>query len=155
MEELNSVQDIVNKILDNHSKERGELIPILQDIQEELGYLAPESMLLAAAYLNIPPSSVYGVVTFFTQFSLYRQGRHKIKVCQGTACHVKGAQKIIDILKKQLGINPGETTADLEFSIERVACFGSCALAPVVVIDGKVYGRMTPEIVENIVGELH
>ena len=154
MEESTSVKDIVNKILEDHSKERGELIPILQDIQEELGYLPPEIMLLAAAYLNIPPSSVYGAATFYTQFYLTRQGRHKIKICQGTACHVRGASKIIDAVKKKIGISPGETTSDFEFSVERVACFGSCALAPVAVVDGKVYGRMTPQKVEKIIGEL-
>lgn len=154
MEESTPVKDTVSKILEKHSKERGELIPILQEIQNEIGYLPLESMHLSAAYLNIPPSQVYGVTTFFTQFYRTRQGRHKIKVCQGTACHVRGASKIIDAVKKNIGISPGETTDDFEFSVERVACFGSCALAPVVVIDGKVHGRMTPQKTEKIIGEL-
>ncbi|MCL5986100.1 MAG: NADH-quinone oxidoreductase subunit NuoE [Actinobacteria bacterium] len=154
MEKSTSFKDIVNEILMKHSKERGALIPILQEIQDKIGYLPPESMFLSAEYLNIPPSQVYGVATFYTQFYLTRQGRHKIKICQGTACHVRGASKIIDAVIKKIGIRPGETTHEFEFSVERVACFGSCALAPVVVIDGKVHGRMTQQKVEKIIGEL-
>jgi NADH-quinone oxidoreductase subunit E len=98
-----------------------------------------------ARFLNIGESAVYGVVTFYAQFYLTPQGRHKIKVCQGTACHVRGSDKIIAALEEKLGIRTGETTPDRKFSLERVACFGSCALAPVLVIDEKVYGNVTPE----------
>lgn len=141
-------------ILSRHPTQRSELIPILQAIQAELGYIPPQAMRRTAAHLRIPESAVYGVVTFYAQFYLTRQGRHKVKVCQGTACHVRGGRSIMRAVKKKLGIGPGETTPDYEFSLERVACFGSCALAPVVVVDGKVHGRMTPQqvghLLENI-----
>jgi NADH-quinone oxidoreductase subunit E len=130
------------------------LIPLLQDIQNELGYISPESISAAAAHLNIPESSVYGVVTFYSQFYLTRQGKHTVKVCQGTACHVRGADEIIRAVSARLGIKPGETTDDFEFSVERVACFGACALAPVVVINDKVYGNVTPEMAVRILDDL-
>jgi len=130
------------------------LIPLLQDIQDLEGFISAEAMRATAAYLNIPQSSVYGVVTFYSQFHLTRQGRHIVKVCQGTACHVRGASEIIRTVSARLGIKPGETTADFEFSVERVACFGSCALAPVMVVDGKVYGNVTPEMATEILETL-
>lgn len=130
------------------------LIPALQTVQEEVGYLPPVVFEKVARHFNVPESTVYGIATFYAQFYLTRQGRHKIKVCRGTACHVRGSGRIQSAVRKRLGIAPGETTPDYEFTLERVACFGSCALAPVVVIDGKVYGRMTPEktlkLVENL-----
>lgn len=127
-----------------------ELIPILQDVQEVVGYIPSEAMMAIAKFLNIAESAVYGVVTFYAQFYLTRQGKHKIKVCQGTACHVRGSMRIMQTVKKRLGIGPGETTGDYKFSLERVACFGSCALAPVMVVDGRVHGRMTPQKAEKI-----
>ena len=134
-----------DSVLAQHACEEGQLIPLLQDIQDELGYVSPEAISAAARHLNIPESSVYGVVTFYSQFHLSRQGRHRIKVCMGTACHVRGADEIIRAVAARLGIGPGETSDDFEFSVERVACFGSCALAPVVVVNDKVYGNMTPQ----------
>ena len=141
-------------VLARYTREESQLIPLLQDIQNELGYISPEAMQATAMHLNIPESSVYGVVTFYSQFYLTRQGRHKVKVCQGTACHVRGADEIIRAVSARLGIKPGETTKDFEFSVERVACFGSCALAPVVVINGKVYGNVTPEVAVTLLDEL-
>jgi NADH-quinone oxidoreductase subunit E len=128
---------------------RQELIPVLQDVQGELGYLPPEAMSSVSEFLNVPESVVYGVATFYAQFYLTRQGKHRIKVCRGTACHVRDKYGLMQALERKLGIKPGGTTADYKFSLERVACFGSCALAPVVVIDGKVYGRMTPKKIEK------
>ena len=122
-----------------------ELIPVLQDIQDVLGYLPREAMTATASFLNMAETSVYGVVTFYTQFQLTRPGRHRIKVCQGTACHVRGASEIVKAVTAKLGIGPGETTDDFEFTVESVACFGSCALAPVMVANDKVYGNVTPE----------
>ncbi len=138
-------------VLENHPRDRSSLIPILQDVQDELGYLPAEAMKEVARHLRVPESTVYGVVTFYAQFYLTRQGRHKVKVCQGTACHVRGGKRVMDAVKKHLDIEPGGTTEDYQFSLERVACFGSCALAPVMVVDGKVYGKLTPARAVRIV----
>lgn len=148
------MQGRLEGVLDRHSAERGSLIPILQDIQEALGYIPAQAMAQTARYLGIPDSAVYGVVTFYAQFYLTRQGKHRIKVCRGTACHVRGGSRIMRAVEKKLGIGPGETTPDYEFSLERVACFGSCALAPVMVVDGKVHGRMTPQRAVELLEEL-
>lgn len=144
----------IDRVLAQHACEESQLIPLLQDIQDRLGYISAESIRDAAEHLNIPESSVYGVVTFYSQFHLTRQGRHTIKVCMGTACHVRGADEIIRAVSTRLGIGPGETTEDFEFSVERVACFGSCALAPVMVINDKVYGNVTPEMAVKALDEL-
>ena len=141
-------------VLGKYGGQPHELIPILQDAQDVLGYLPREALAEIARFLNLPESTVYGVVTFYAQFYLTRQGKHKIKICQGTACHVRGGKRIMEAVKKKLGIGPGETTEDYRFSLERVACFGSCALAPVMVVDGKVHGRMTRQEAEKILEEL-
>jgi len=143
-------QEAIQQIFSGYQGQRNELIPILQDVQAAFGYVPREAMTKTARFLNIPESSVYGVVTFYAQFYRTRQGKHKIRVCQGTACHVRGGRRIMQAVEKKLGINPGETTADYKFSLERVACFGSCALAPVMVVDGKVHGRMTPQKAKKI-----
>ncbi|MEW6171951.1 MAG: NADH-quinone oxidoreductase subunit NuoE [Bacillota bacterium] len=137
-------QEVLSRILSRHEKSRSLLIPIIQEAQEAFGYLPREALLEVADYLGLPPSTVYGVATFYAQFHLTRQGKHKVKVCQGTACHVRGGKAIMDAMRKDLAIKPGETTPDGMFSLERVACVGSCSLAPVVVIDEKIYGCMAP-----------
>ncbi|MBL7076424.1 MAG: NADH-quinone oxidoreductase subunit NuoE [Kiritimatiellae bacterium] len=144
----------LDSVLACHPREESQLIPLLQDIQDHAGYISADAMRAAASHLNIPESSVYGVVTFYSQFYLTRQGRHRVKVCQGTACHVRGAVEIIRAVSARLGIKPGETTRDFEFSVERVACFGSCALAPVMVVNDKVYGNVTPEMAVRLLDEL-
>lgn len=123
----------------------GKLIPLLQKAQARQGYLPREALRQIARELRIPESKVYGVATFYAQFKLTHQGRHSLKVCQGTACHVKGAPRLLRTVETELGIKPGETTQDFRFSLERVACFGSCALAPVIVLDERVYGKMTTQ----------
>jgi len=140
----------MDDILFKFSKERGNLIPILHEVQTRLGYLPPEAMQAAAAYLGLSPSEVYGVATFYAAFKFKPSGRHIVKACRGTACHVKGAEKVLDELEKSLGIKDGETAGDGEYSLETLACVGSCALAPVVVRDERVYGRMTPARVKDI-----
>ncbi|MCG2680297.1 MAG: NADH-quinone oxidoreductase subunit NuoE [Kiritimatiellae bacterium] len=145
----------IQQIFSGYQGQRNELIPILQDVQGAVGYVPREAMTKIAHFLNIPESSVYGVVTFYAQFYLTRQGKHKIRVCQGTACHVRGGRRIMQAVEKKLGIKPGETTADYKFSLERVACFGSCALAPVMVVDGKAYGRITSQKAEKILESLN
>ena len=133
-----------------YPRERSSLITILHEVQASLGYLSPEAMEGAAAYLRLSPSEVYGVATFYTAFKLKPSGRHCVKACRGTACHVKGAEKVLGELEKQLGIKGGETSRDGDYSLETVACLGSCALAPVVVSNERVYGRVTPARVKDI-----
>jgi len=144
----------LSDVFGRYEGKREELIPVLQDVQGTLGYLPAEARTAIAKFLNVPESVVYGVATFYAQFYLTRQGEHKIKVCRGTACHVRGGRRIMHAVQRKLGIKPGETTPDYEFSLERVACFGSCALAPVVVVDGKVHGRMTTQKTEQILKEM-
>jgi len=131
------------KIIQRYRNQKGVLIPLLQDIQAVYGYVPVESIELISKELSIYPVKIYGILTFYTQFYLTPRGRHTIKVCQGTACHVMGGKAILDHLSNKLGINEGETTADDVFSLERVACLGCCGMAPVVVIDGDSYGRCT------------
>lgn len=139
-----AVGEQLDAVFARHAGERGELIPILQDIQALLGYLPPEALSAAARFLNVPEVVVYEVATFYSQFHLSRQGRHKVRVCQGTACHVRGGLRVLEAVEERLGIRSGHTTEDYRFSLDRVACFGSCALAPVMVIDGEVHGAVTP-----------
>ena len=119
------------------------LIPILQQIQKAYGYLPPEILQELCNRTGIAASQVYGVVTFYEQFYLEPHGRHTLKCCRGTACHVRGGPEIIRAVKRSLCIEPGETTEDMEFTFETVACLGACALAPVMVVDGVYYGKMT------------
>ncbi len=150
----NTMCEQTRKVLSNYQGSRGELIPILQEVQGVIGYVPREAMSEISRFLRLPQSTVYGVVTFYSQFHLTRQGRHKIRVCQGTACHVRGCEKIIEAIRQKLGISPGETTEAFEFSLERVACVGSCALAPVISIDDKVHGNMTPKKTEKLIDQL-
>ena len=133
----------LDEILSRYSGESDELIPILQEAQERFGYLPEEVMQRIAKFLRLPESTVYGVSTFYAQFKLTPTGKKLVKVCRGTACHVRGGARILREVEKKLGIKPGGTTSDMEYSLETIACFGSCALAPVIVIDKNVYGRMT------------
>ncbi len=144
------IREELGQIFGKFGGGRGDLIPVLQEIQSVFGYVPQEAMRETARFLNIPSSVVYGVVTFYAQFYLTPQGKHKIKVCLGTACHVRHGGRIMEVFEKKLGIVSGETTEDLMFSLERVACFGSCALGPVIVVDGKVHGKMTPERAEEL-----
>jgi NADH:ubiquinone oxidoreductase subunit E len=140
----------IDDILCEYGRDRGSLIPILHEVQNHFGYLSREAMEAVAGYLGLSAGTVYGVATFYAGFKLAPSGRHRVKACHGTACHVKGASRLIGELEKQLGVKPGETTPDGEYTLETEACFGSCALAPVVVKDGKVYGRVTPARVNGI-----
>jgi len=138
-----SIQKRLNEILHSYEGSQDELIPILQQVQQVFGYLPELAMKKLAKFLKLPESTVFGVGTFYAQFKLVPTGRNIIKVCRGTACHVRGSAQILAEIEKQLGISAGETSPDLEYSLETIACFGSCALAPVVVINNKVHGRMT------------
>ena len=143
----------LSQVLAPYQGERGVLIPILQKVQEKLGYLPEEAVSEIAHFLCLSESEVYGVASFYAQFRFERQGEHIVKVCQGTACHVRGGRRILEAVERELGIQPGETTEDYKFSLERVACFGSCALAPVMVVDKTVYGRMTVARAKGILAE--
>ena len=144
----------MKKILSNFKGTKNELIPILQKTQGKFGYISRKRLTQIAAFLNITESAVYSVVTFYSQFYLTRQGKYKIRVCQGTACHVKGGKRIMESIERELNIKQGETTPDYNFTLERVACFGSCALAPVMVVNEKVYGRMTTQKAKQILKKL-
>ncbi|GAF94196.1 unnamed protein product, partial [marine sediment metagenome] len=119
------------------------LIPILQKVQEKLGYLPQEAISEVAKFCRMSESEIFGVASFYAQFYFTRRGKHIVKVCLGTACHVRGGERILDHVEKELGIEPGETTEDYQFSLERVACFGCCALAPVMMVDKAIHTRMT------------
>ena len=137
-------------LLPTFERHRGNLIPILQAIQEKHAYLSEAAMNMVAKHLDITPGEVYGVATFYNQFRFQPPGKHRIKVCLGTACHVAGGEIILENFERKLGIKDGETTADREYSIQRVVCVGCCALAPVAVIDEDVLGRMLPSKVEGL-----
>jgi len=150
---LAEIKEELSTILSQYSGEKSDLIPILQEAQERFGYLPGEVMQEIAKFLRLPESIVYGVATFYAQFKFTPTGRRTVKVCRGTACHVRGGARILCEVEKRLGINPGETTDDLEYSLETIACFGSCALAPVTVVDRNVYGRMTTTRVGQVLEE--
>jgi len=143
----------INEILGSYEGEKASLIPILQEVQQKVGYLPEEGLKQIAKFVDIPESTVFGIATFYAQFKLVPMGRNIIKVCRGTGCYVRGAQRILEALESELGIKAGETTPDLEYTLETVACFGSCALAPVVVLNDKVYGRMTAKKVKKILNK--
>ncbi|MFC1925120.1 NADH-quinone oxidoreductase subunit NuoE [Chloroflexota bacterium] len=139
----------LKQILARYKGDRHELIPLLQDMEEEFGYLPEEAMLEIADFLQIPRSSIYGVATFYNQFRFNPPGRHPIKLCMGTACHVKGGKLVLEALERELDIKVGDTTADGEFSIDRVACIGCCVMAPVMVIDEDIHPKITTLKVEE------
>lgn len=143
----------VDEIIDRYEGERGSLIPILQDIQDEFGYLPKEALERVSKRLKVPMSRVFGVVTFYSQFYLEPRGRHTIKLCMGTACHVRGAPRVLQRIKEILGVDEGGTTPDLKFTLEVVRCLGTCFLAPVMMIDNDYYGKLTPEKAERILRE--
>jgi NADH-quinone oxidoreductase subunit E len=149
-EEQAVLDDIASK-LSNFEKERRQLIPILQMIQERHAYLPPDAINMVAEHLEIAICEVYGVATFYNQFRFHPPGKNQIKVCLGTACHVRGGDIILENFERKLEIKEGETTPDREFSIDRVACVGCCALAPVAVINETVHGHMAPSKVEGLI----
>jgi len=143
----------LSPILIPYRGRRGALIPVLQKVQKELGYLAEEAVSEIAQFLGLSESEVYGVASFYAQFQFERQGEHIMKICEGTACHVGGSQLILEAVERQLGIQTGETTKDYKFTLERVACVGCCALAPVMIIDDTVYAQMTATKALKILAE--
>lgn len=150
LEQEIAMRERLNEILSYYQGKREELIPILQQVQQVFGYLPEPAMGGIAKFLKLPESTVFGVGTFYAQFKLVPSGRKIIRVCRGTACHVRGGDRILREMEKRLGIKPGESTPDLEYSLETVACFGACALAPVMLVNDKVHGRMTKAKVKEI-----
>ncbi len=135
---------LMDKVFERYEGQQGSLIPILQKAQDIYNYLPPDVLQRVSTQLGIPMSRTYGVATFYSQFYLEPRGKHILKVCDGTACHVKGAAALITVIEKEYGIQPGETTADGELTMEIVYCVGSCALAPVAVLDDQVMGHSRP-----------
>ena len=146
-----TVTQIKNVLKDFEPKKGSLLIPILQKIQETFGYVPPESLKLIARHMNVAQSKIYGVLTFYSQFSTTPRGKYIIRPCRGTACHVRGAQNIISKIKSKIKLEDGETTPDYKFTLETVACLGACALAPMVVIGKEYHGNLTPDRIDAII----
>jgi NADH-quinone oxidoreductase subunit E len=140
----------IGKVLEKYQHDKSALIDILHDTQSEIGYLPEEALKEISAGLDVPLSRVYSVATFFKAFSLTPRGRHLVSVCMGTACHVRGSDKVLEQLEKALGIKTGGNTPDLKFTLETVNCVGACALGPMVIIGDDYHGEMTPDKVSGI-----
>lgn len=137
-------------ILEKYKNEKWGLIPLLQEVQEAFGYIPPEFIEPVAQALNVFPSTVQGVVTFYAGFTMVPKGKYVLKVCRGTACHVKGSLSILRMMKKELGLNEGETSADYQFTLETVACLGACFLAPTMLVNRNYFGRLSPNKVVGV-----
>jgi NADH-quinone oxidoreductase subunit E len=140
---------LMDPIFERYREQQGALIPVLQKAQDIYGYLPPEVMRLIASRMRVALSKIYGVATFYSQFYLERRGKHILHLCDGTACHVKGAPTLATAVKEEFGVGPGETTEDFELTVETVYCLGSCALAPVAVLDGQVMGGVRQDALKK------
>ncbi len=143
--------DIIDSIIDQFEEKQGILIPLLQQVQNKLGYLSKDSVKHISEKIQITPAEIYGVITFYTQFRTKSIGKNLIRVCHGTACHVADANSISDAIYDELDIEENGTTDDLKFTVEEVACLGCCSLAPAMMINDKTYGRLTPDKVRKII----
>jgi NADH-quinone oxidoreductase subunit E len=140
----------VKATLDRYQRDPGMLVSVLQDVQTEYNYLPKKALVQVSQGLDIPLTQVYSVASFFKAFSLKPRGRHLINVCLGTACHVRGATRILEEIKRELGINPGETTKDFKYTLERVNCVGACALGPIVIVDDEYSGQMKTDKIKPL-----
>ena len=147
--DLNELDDIIER----HKNGKWELIPLLQDVQATYGYIPPESITPIAEALNLYPSQVQGVVTFYSGFSLKPKGKYVCRVCRGTACHVKGSRSILRLMKRELELEEGETSPDYRFTLETVACLGACFLAPTMMINRDYFGKLSPTKLSSVLGE--
>ncbi len=145
--------DELKRFIDALPTKQGELIRVLHRAQGIFGYLPREVQVFVARELEVPVSKVYGVVSFYSYFTMKPKGKYEISVCMGTACHVRGAENVLEELRKKLAIEPGETTPDGKFSLRSLRCVGACGLAPVMMVGDKVYGRVTPDMVDSILAE--
>lgn len=150
----NKIKEEVKEIMRPYKQEKDNLIQILNDVQEKYGYIPKIAQLEISKYLNIPMAEVYGVITFYSRFTLEPKGEFNISVCLGTACYVKGSQKILDRLKERLKIEEGKTTADGKFSIDTTRCVGACGIAPVFTVNNEVYGKATVKKLDEILDSL-
>lgn len=149
------VESEIAAILNNYpDAQRDALIPLLQEVQEKVGYLSREAVVKIGEHLNLPASKIYGVATFYNQFRFKPLGKYHIQVCRGTACHVKGSINVLTAVKQALNVEPGDTTRDGLFSLEVVACLGACGLAPVITVNGEFFAGMTPSKVEKIIRDI-
>ncbi|MGC8819515.1 MAG: NADH-quinone oxidoreductase subunit NuoE [Fervidobacterium sp.] len=146
--------DKVEKILEKYGRKKEMLIKILLEVQKEYRHIPREVVNYLGVALGISPAKIYGVATFYAQFSLKPKGEYTILICDGTACHMEGSMSLVKAIEEEVGIKPGEVTHDLKFSLDKVGCLGACALAPVMVINGEVYGNLTPEKVREILKNL-
>jgi len=145
--------EAADEIAAEYAGRRGSVIPVLQKVQERIGYLPPEVMKRIGERLGVPPAQIFGVASFYAQFRMEPVGRYVVKVCHGTACHVQGAGAITDAICDELGVTDGATTKDGKFTVESVACLGCCSLAPVIMVEDNTYGRLTPDEARKIVRE--
>ena len=143
----------LQSVIDEYQGDSGALIPLLQKVQEEFGYIPRQALEPVARALGLFPSQVYGVITFYAQFYTAPRGRNLVRVCRGTACHVRGAKKTLELVQHELGIRDGETTPDFQFSLETVACLGACALSPVLVVNHTYYGKMNPRKISTVLNQ--
>ena len=150
----NKIKKEVQEIMAPYKEEKDNLIPILNEIQEKYGYIPKIAQLEASKYLNIPMAEIFGVITFYSRFTLEPKGKYNISVCLGTACFVKGSQKILDRLKERLNLEEGKTSEDGKFSIDTTRCVGACGIAPVFTVNGEVYGHASVKKLDEILDEL-
>ncbi|MBW1781443.1 MAG: NAD(P)H-dependent oxidoreductase subunit E [Deltaproteobacteria bacterium] len=143
----------ISSIIQKHTGEQWGLIPLLQDIQEAIGYIPPESIDGISEALHLFPAQVQGVITFYAGFSLTPKGKYVVRVCRGTACHVKGGRSILRLMKKELGLEEGETSPDYQFTLETVACLGACFLAPTMMVNRTYYGKLSPPKVSSVLAQ--
>ena len=150
----NKIKKEVQEIMNPYKEEKDNLIPILNDIQEKYGYIPKIAQLEVSKYLNIPMAEIFGVITFYSRFTLEPKGKYNISVCLGTSCFVKGSQAILDRLKERLKLEEGKTSIDGKFSIDTTRCVGACGIAPVFTVNGEVYGHATVKKLEEVLDEL-
>ena len=147
-------QEKIDQIIDKYAGEEGILIQLLLDVQRELNWVPKEAVQRISERLQVPLSQIYRVASFYKSMSLKPRGRHLVNVCLGTACQVRGGPRLMDRIREVLGINPGETTQDMKFTLERVNCLGCCALGPVMVVDGEYHGKIMPAKAEEVLKKL-
>jgi NADP-reducing hydrogenase subunit HndA len=149
----NNKDEVMDKMLNKYSKDKSNLIQILNEVQEYYGYIPKNAQIAISKYLDLTLAEIYGVITFYARFTLKPKGKYNVAVCLGTACFVKGSEKVLDKAKEILKIDVGETTEDGKFSLEATRCIGACGLAPVFTVNEEVYGKATPELIEKVIAE--
>ena len=150
----NGRDEFLDNLCEKYQPIKDNLIQMLNEVQEYYGYIPMKAQKALSEYLKLPMAEIYGVITFYSRFTLKPKGKYNVAVCLGTACYVKGSQKIMDRLKERLKINAGETTSDGKFSIEETRCVGACGLAPVFTVNGEVYGKATVQTIDRVLDEL-